>query len=211
MGQIENFYAPKNPTRGALCLAHFKPNEPYFLERSLTPLLDLQRRIFPWIESVCDNDMSDKTASWRSECDKEMLGVDPNIATDQDFFWIQPEKTTSTKQLSHAFIVAVLVTQFGFLKLLVRLRRIIHQEAVLFLRFNDNGLSLTNPLLWYLPDIFKSRMFVDFQHNLQDSIDAHHTCVSLFPNEAPVNVRTIITAINTFTDNSGATSRRIDR
>lgn len=32
MGQMENFYAPKNPTRGAFCMAHFGPQEPYFLE-----------------------------------------------------------------------------------------------------------------------------------------------------------------------------------
>ncbi|KAI1280072.1 hypothetical protein EDD11_001438, partial [Mortierella claussenii] len=37
MGQMEAFYAPKNPTIGAFYMAHFnKPGERYFIERDLS-------------------------------------------------------------------------------------------------------------------------------------------------------------------------------
>lgn len=175
MGQMENFYAPKNPTRGAFCMAHFSPHEPYFLECDLVmPPLDLQCLIFPWIKSTFDIDMPEKAATWCLECDKEMGGVDPNVATDEDIFWNQPDRTTLTKRLSCAFVADALIAQIGFLKLLVQLWHIILQDAVLFLMPNENGMSLSNALLEALPGIFKCRMFVAFQHDLLSTINEHH-------------------------------------
>ncbi|KAG0373679.1 hypothetical protein BGX24_011383 [Mortierella sp. AD032] len=87
MEQMENFYAPKNPTRGAFCLTHFGPQEPYVLDRDLVmPPINLQRRILSWIEAIFDHDIPGKAKTWRSECKKEMLGVGPNTATKEDIF-----------------------------------------------------------------------------------------------------------------------------
>ncbi|KAF9536139.1 hypothetical protein BGW38_010290, partial [Lunasporangiospora selenospora] len=81
MGQMEAFYAPKNPIIGAFYMAHFnKPDKPYLLERDLvTPPLPLQRLIFPWIEHEFDGDDPGKTPSWIKECDEEMSGIDATV------------------------------------------------------------------------------------------------------------------------------------
>ncbi|KAI7831811.1 hypothetical protein BC939DRAFT_498773 [Gamsiella multidivaricata] len=79
--QMKSYYAPKLPTIGAFCMARFRKDEPYFIERDLvTPPLQLRRLIFPWIEDTFVNDegLSWKTPSWIEECDKEMLGADPD-------------------------------------------------------------------------------------------------------------------------------------
>ncbi|KAF9079240.1 hypothetical protein BGX27_006748, partial [Mortierella sp. AM989] len=89
MGQMESFYAPKNPIIGAFYMTHFhERQQPYVIERDLvTPPLELQRLIFPWIEHTFDKDMPQKTPSWIDECDKAMTGVDPGKATVDDVFW----------------------------------------------------------------------------------------------------------------------------
>lgn len=154
--------------------------------------------------------MPEKAESWRLECDKEMLGEDPNIATNEDIFWNQPDRTTSTARLTRAFVTDALIAQIGFLKLLVRLRRVILQDAVLFLIPNDDGLSLSNPLLESLPEIFKCRLFVDFQHDLMISMDAHRKRGSLVHTEIPVNAQTMATAINNLAQQSSAVSQKVD-
>ncbi|KAF9122110.1 hypothetical protein BGX30_002203 [Mortierella sp. GBA39] len=75
-----------NPIIGAFYMAHFnKPNEPYLIERDLvTPPLELQRLIFPWIERSFDLDDPGKPPSWIAKCDQEMLGVDESVITDDD-------------------------------------------------------------------------------------------------------------------------------
>ncbi|KAG0274951.1 hypothetical protein BGZ96_004007, partial [Linnemannia gamsii] len=155
--------------------------------------------------------MPEKAATWRLECKNEMLGVDPNIATNEDIFWNQPDRTTSTKRLTRAFIADALIARIGFLKLLVRLRRVILQDAVMFLKPNDDRLSLSNNLLESLPDIFKCKMFVDFQHDLLAAIDAHRTKASVIHAEVPVDALTMVTAINTLAHHSSAAIQKMDR
>jgi hypothetical protein len=122
-GQMESFYAPKNPIIGAFYMAHFnKPSEPYLIERNLaTPPLELQRLIFPWIEKNVRSGRPGKTPSWQIECEQEMLGVDENVITDDDVHWESrfqhstAQDTTSSAQID----------RIAFLKLLVRMRRAI--------------------------------------------------------------------------------------
>ncbi|KAF9895658.1 hypothetical protein BX616_009130, partial [Lobosporangium transversale] len=177
---------------GAFCMAQFGPNEPYFIERDLvTPPLELQRLVFPWIEENFDKDMPERADSWREECTKEMLGVDPNVPTDEDIFWTPIEKKTSSKRLTRAFSTDSLVTRIGFLKLLVRMRRVILQDAVLFLKPNDKGKMLENKLLESLPEIFGCQLFLDFQHQLLRAIDVHRRQAGIIQADVPVNAQTM--------------------
>ncbi|KAF9969414.1 hypothetical protein BGZ73_008230, partial [Actinomortierella ambigua] len=216
MGQMENFYAPKNPTRGAFCLAHFAPNEPYILERDLvTPPIDLQRLLFPWIESNFDDDMSEKATSWREECVKEMKGIDPNVATDEDIFWESKGRRT-LGEFSRSLSTDSLITRVGFLKLLVRLRRVILQDAALFLKPASDGRSLKNGLLDGLSEIFDSKAFRDFQQSLLDAIAASQQRASIISSNVTLNSETVVDALNTLAQKQstivrqqGTTSREI--
>ncbi|KAG9071718.1 hypothetical protein KI688_005933 [Linnemannia hyalina] len=102
MGQMESFYAPKNLITGAFYMAHFnKPSEPYLIERDLvTPPLELQRLIFPWIERSFDLDDPGKTPSWIAECDQEMLGVGESVITDDDIHWESPIRSSRSRSPS---------------------------------------------------------------------------------------------------------------
>lgn len=171
MGQMEAYYVPKNPIIGAFYMAHFnKDNEPYFIERdSVVPPLSLQRLIFPWIESTFDNDMPEKTESWITECDQAMLGDDPNEPKTSDVYWDPILEGDVNKIQSTKLASTAMVDRVGFLKLLVRSRRVILQDAVLYLRQDALGRNLSNTLFTSrqeVRDIFESVAFRSFQDGL---------------------------------------------
>ncbi|KAI7822734.1 hypothetical protein BC939DRAFT_503733 [Gamsiella multidivaricata] len=90
-----------------------------FIERDLvTPPLQLQRLIFPWIEDTFVNDegLSWKTPSWIEECDKEILGADPDVSTESDTHFVPAEQTISNKSVSTKSDNSALVDRVGFLK-----------------------------------------------------------------------------------------------
>ncbi|GJJ67844.1 hypothetical protein EMPS_00190 [Entomortierella parvispora] len=75
MGQMEAFYAPRNPVNGAFAMAHFQ-NEPYFIERDfITPPLELQRKIFSGIEETFDVDHPELRDSWIEDCQSQMKAI----------------------------------------------------------------------------------------------------------------------------------------
>ncbi|KAF9350897.1 hypothetical protein BGX34_000920 [Mortierella sp. NVP85] len=100
---------------------------------------------YPWIEEAFDKDMPNKKEAWIRECDQEMMGVDPNLVTEV-IYWTGVETsvtTTATKKLSITLQSSTLVDRISFLKLLVRMRRVILQDAVLYMKPNSRGETLS--------------------------------------------------------------------
>ncbi|KAF8978372.1 hypothetical protein BGZ46_006531 [Entomortierella lignicola] len=131
MGQMVTSYAPKNPTAGAFYMAHFnKRDEPYFIKRDLvTPPLPLQRPIFPWIEHSFNKDQPHLTEGWIKECNIEMGGLDVEV-TEDDTFWEPDAEPLQGDPTSSKTYDTVIISRIAFLKLLVRLRRVILLDAV---------------------------------------------------------------------------------
>ncbi|CAO3565015.1 unnamed protein product [Mortierella alpina] len=181
MGQMEKYYMPKNPTIGAFYMAHFyQPNDPYFLPRDLvTPPLSLQRRIFPWIEQSFEKDSPERTESWIKECDKDMLAIDPGEPTDHDFhldFNPAKEKDMRMKSDGKRLINTAMVDRMAFLSTLVRMRRVILQDAVLYLKPDASGRTLSNTL--FTSDsvrkiFFEDVEFLEFQADLLRAMDEY--------------------------------------
>ncbi|KAF9999944.1 hypothetical protein BGZ79_006469 [Entomortierella chlamydospora] len=158
-GQMEAAHPPELPIHGAFIMAHFKENEGYFLERDLvTPPLPLQRFIFPWIENTFEKDMPERTASWVEECDREMEGIDGESAVKDDYHW-SPEESSMARDACSAFSRRAMTDRVRFLRLLVRMRRVILQDAVLYLKPNKDGKILSNIIIESLPHISKSKLF----------------------------------------------------
>jgi hypothetical protein len=196
MGQMENFYAPKNPIIGAFYMAHFnKKEEPYLIERDLvSPPKELQRLIFPWIEESF-NDLPDFAPEWKKLCVKEMDGVDPDKATEDDVFWGKFGATIEPGQ-DNALNSSALIDRIQFLKLLVRMRRVILQDAVMLLNTRKQDKVLTNPVISALSRIFECQMFKDFSFELLLKIEDRRRCAIVIDGETPLNYKSLKNSIN---------------
>ncbi|KAF9198321.1 hypothetical protein BGZ49_000877 [Haplosporangium sp. Z 27] len=197
MGQMENFYAPKNPIIGAFYMAHFNENqEPYFIERDLlTPPLELQRLIFPWIEDNFAKDMPEYTPHWVDQCTREMQGVDPGKVTNDDIFWGKFQRQESAER-SNALNSSSLIDRIEFLKLLVRMRRVILQDAVMFMQTEKDGISVTNPLLNSMPEIFASDMFRTYAQELIHRMETYRENALILDPQVRLNSKSLINSIN---------------
>jgi Centromere DNA-binding protein complex CBF3 subunit, domain 2 len=176
---------------GAFAMAGFH-NTRYELARDcLTPPLELQRLVFPWIEDQC----TDKgRAAWKDKCDKIMLDLpESNSSIIADIYKTvkeeQPEledgsAATLTRQLKkqgkalkqklHSYFD---IAKEGFLCLLLWFRRVIIQDAVLFIR--DGA---TNHLLEH--DIFKHQLFKDYSGRLLKAMEVNESTPAVDPNLA---------------------------
>ncbi|KAG0195233.1 hypothetical protein BGX28_001900, partial [Mortierella sp. GBA30] len=107
----------------------------------LTPPLDLQRQIFPWIE---DQYTGEEAADWKATCDKVMEDVPETSASivesvySQDNILLEQEKkrAEATGEQIHSHYD---IAKRGVLLLLVWLRRVILEDAALFR--NDNAIN----------------------------------------------------------------------
>lgn len=198
MGQMENFYAPKNPTVGAFYMAHFnKRDEPYQIERDLvTPDLELQRLIFPWIEDVMDEADG---KPWVEVCADEMRGINPTEATLKDVFW-KPLALDKLSKTTASLTSSALIDRIAFLKLLVRMRRVILQDAVMMLTYTDpTGETLNNRLLSSdeLKHIFSGPLFRKFQADLLAVIALHQEQVKIVNGSVQLTTQRVVSALNT--------------
>lgn len=198
MGQMENFYAPKNPIVGAFYMAHFNDRDaPYFIERDMVnPPLELQRKIFPWIETSF-KDIPDKDASWVEECNAEMEGIDPKKTTENDVFWDRI-LDGSAKRLSQVHTSDV-IERSGFLKLMVRMRRVILQDAVILMdtKNSDGTETLSNRLIESLPQIFQSQAFLDFKSQLLRAISERRRRIDIVNPTVQIDNNSMVGAFNT--------------
>ncbi|KAF9121787.1 hypothetical protein BG015_005733 [Linnemannia schmuckeri] len=77
-GKMHQVYLDKQPITFALAMAGFSA-KPFHLRRNeVSPSLELQRLIFPFIEEAIGTPNSPENNQWRIECDQEMNEFDPN-------------------------------------------------------------------------------------------------------------------------------------
>ncbi|KAF9566214.1 hypothetical protein BGW38_008878, partial [Lunasporangiospora selenospora] len=137
----------------------------------VTPPLELQRLIFPWIERSFDSEDPGKRQSWIEECDEEMRGSDKEAISEDDLHWEARFHHSTANEPDGAFNKlksSALVDRIAFLKLLVRMRRVILQDSALYLTPDSRNRILINNLFTSLPHIFESPYFL-FQEETQRS------------------------------------------
>lgn len=143
LSRLETNYIGKLPLPFARGMAGFK-DKPFHLERNvLKPSLALQRNVFPWIEGIYG-----ENENWRIVCDREMNEYDENYDDGQEaedvpeFNMIEEDgqgsqvQNQQQQQQSNVQIKVCDINKRGFLKLLVRLRRVILQDAATMLFLN---------------------------------------------------------------------------
>ncbi|GJJ75411.1 hypothetical protein EMPS_07769 [Entomortierella parvispora] len=222
MGQMENFYAPKNPVIGAFYMAHFNHmDKPYLIERDLvTPPLDLQRQIFPWIEKVFDDPRIKRLApSWIKTCDEEMEGGDTNAASETDVWWKMNEEDVEGDQCGHDHVSSAyehgsIVDLIAFLKLMVRMRRVILQDSVMFMEERGpDGVTMMNKLLAsdQMQQIFIRDDFLQFKENLLDDIKRHKEERARININEELNNTVIADAVNGMSNETSESHARQER
>ncbi|KAK3830324.1 MAG: hypothetical protein J3R72DRAFT_528027 [Linnemannia gamsii] len=165
-GKMETYYSSNLPSARALGMAGFQ-DKPYYLSRNgVDPSVKLQQMVFPWIEEVYGKDNDE----WKKECEAEMAEVDTNIVPPIS----AGAPSTLTKALAESgenSKAAMMITyqdrdiaKAGFLRLLVRCRRIILQDAAYRLHYKQK--SLISNL-----EFFQSSLFTTFQQGLGDIVD----------------------------------------
>ena len=196
MSQMMSFYAPKNPIKGAYFMAHFNgTDEPYILERDLIPPpTELQVMLFGWIEHVFDGQDDGIIEAWHKTCMEEMTGYDPDEIRENDIFFEAkidiPEAQSGLEQSAHTDKIA-------FLKLMVRMRRVIIQDAILCLQpVHGTNRTLSNSLIERLPEIFESQLFLDYSKELLQAMDQNRETSSVLAAGIHVDGPDIIDAIN---------------
>lgn len=157
-GRMESFYLSSLPTNFATGMAGFL-NKPFYLARNaIAPSLELQREIFPWIENAYGEDND----NWRAECGMEMNEIDPNFYPSMEDELLHRRIRSADEPVFSEADVA----KSGFLRLLLRCRRIILQDAAYRLCYSQHSRILQN-------DVFESSQFYEFQGQMQKELDAN--------------------------------------
>ncbi|KAF9345571.1 hypothetical protein BGX26_002980 [Mortierella sp. AD094] len=114
-----------------------------------------------------------------------MKGINGQSTDKRDIHWVLDEPSTMTRDSCSAFSGRLMTDRVRFLRLLVRMRRVILQDAVLYLKPDEDGKTLSNSIFESLPHIFKSKLFQDFQAELLTGIDKHHMNPNLINTTTP--------------------------
>ena len=153
LGRLETHYLGKLPSPFARGMAGFW-EKPFSLARnSVSPPIDLQKKIFSWIESY----FGYGNLEWEAACEKEMKEVDENEDEDDNIFNLEITNETDPVEFVEEDGKMVLkekrskgkgklkaqssidTTKRGFLRLLIRCRRIILQDAAVYLYLNKEN------------------------------------------------------------------------
>ncbi|ORZ27810.1 hypothetical protein BCR41DRAFT_418814 [Lobosporangium transversale] len=158
-GRMESFYLPCLPSRFALGMAGFYSKSFFLLRNSIRPSNALQLLVFPWIEDI----FGKNNKWWRDECLKEMDEVDPNSlpnirAVLGSTVAVEATQVANSSSKKNIYSENEIST-CGFLRLLVRCRRIILQDAAFRLHYSHHSRILED-------DIFKSPLFLEFQKEM---------------------------------------------
>ncbi|KAI8646777.1 hypothetical protein BD408DRAFT_409712 [Parasitella parasitica] len=174
LSRLETNYIGKLPLPFARGMAGFK-NKPFHLERNIiSPSIDLQRKIFPWIESVygvnvCTREMNEYDDNYDDGEEPEHSQMNVVEEDGQGGSKAQVEKTHEPAQVTAADI-----NKRGFLKLLVRLRRVILQDAAAMLFLNrpnkllEDAIFSTPEFLAFKEDVFSVLRNSDVPSRLQE-------------------------------------------
>jgi len=138
---------------GAFASAGFH-NEPYVLERDCEqPPVELQRLIFPWIEAQYP-----ENPKWADECDDIMNGIERSgTRIANDILADQSMSSDSRQVPTHS---QTQVAKYSLLHLLLHLRRVILQDAAMFINAGGHD----TPLMRH--SIFRSTLFLTFMNRL---------------------------------------------
>ena len=166
ISQMESYYLPTVPINPAFYMAGFLSTKPYFIERNLVvPPLSLQRRIFPWIEQAYAEDGLDPY--WTETCAREMKGDNPSQVEEKNIY---EDRVLPDSDATNATKAYAQNNRRRFLQLLLRLRKVILQDTVIYLKPNSQGQTLTNSLLQL--EVFRSEEFLAFQKKLLNAIES---------------------------------------
>lgn len=195
MSQMMSFYAPKNPIKGAYFMSHFNgTDEPYILDRDLVvPPPELQRLVFPWLEDAFNGSSEETVDAWHKTCALEMTDYDPEEITDGDIYF---EAKDEIPAVQSGLEQSAPTDKEAFLKLLVRMRRVIVQDAVQFLIPRTNGLKLSNHLIQGLPEIFASQHFLDYSILVKHMMESHREESAIIAARVAIGGASLIKAIN---------------
>lgn len=176
LGRLETHYLGKVPSEFARGMAGFW-NRPFGLERNrVDPPLQLQQMVFPWIEDF----FGESNAAWKKECLDEMNQKDESEFHEEDveteFVEEKIRKNDASQSTSkkgkerQAVIVyqTIDAAKRGFLKLLLRCRRIILQDAAVYIilkKENDIVNTFPSPT-----NLFLSPQFQLFQEQVKRAI-----------------------------------------
>ena len=88
LGRLETHYLDKLPSSFARGMAGFWEKLFSLARNSVSPTLELQRMVFPWIESY----FGEGNVEWEAVCEKEMKEIDENEDEDDNIFNLDVEK-----------------------------------------------------------------------------------------------------------------------
>ncbi|KAF9342838.1 hypothetical protein BGX26_006738 [Mortierella sp. AD094] len=130
----------------------------YFLSwNAVAPSIPLQQMIFPWVENAYGVD----NQYWEEQCLDEMNEIDESNVP--PFSTRYPEPSSSNVEASGSWNTETNydrdVAKAGFLRLLVRCRRIILQDAAYRLHYDENSRILDH-------NIFASPMLESFREKI---------------------------------------------
>ncbi|KAG0345620.1 hypothetical protein BG004_003464 [Podila humilis] len=165
----ELLFTPEPNQRGIRYGTLYGTDEPYILQRDLVPPPpELQTMLFGWIEHVFDGHDYSIVEAWHMTCMEEMIGFDLDEACKGDIFF--EGKTAARSGLEQS----AQTDKIAFLKLMVRMRRVIIQDAVVCLQpVPRTARTLSNRLIEKLPAMFQSPLFLDYSKELLQAIERH--------------------------------------
>ncbi|KAI9327252.1 hypothetical protein BD770DRAFT_449902 [Pilaira anomala] len=173
--RLETHYLGKLPAPFARGMAGFW-GKPFALARnSVSPSLELQKTIFPWIESYS----SVNNKEWGAACNKEMNEIDDNKDEEANILnmvlnneveleehveeveFVEEDGRTKSKKKDkgkgkqRAVQSRESVMKRGFLRLLLRCRRIVLQDAAVYLHLNRQNKLVNSKNALFSGDQFK--------------------------------------------------------
>ncbi|KAF9368227.1 hypothetical protein BGX21_006728, partial [Mortierella sp. AD011] len=193
-GAMEISYLSNLPFGAAVVMAQYKEQGSCLARDRVSPPVELQRAIFPWIEDIYGPPESDSGQEWRKQCEVAMSGADENepeplgakkddverAQTPKEQQWgrqrrqqgpkaapsaSEPTESVGDEEPGSSSLVADTTTpdtydakaiyKRAFLKLLVRCRRIILQDAAVLMHYKLGNYLLED-------EVFQSQLFENF-------------------------------------------------
>lgn len=133
-GKMDNYYDDDPSYYFAVQLAGFVgATAPFHLKRNeVSPRLDLQRQIFPFIEAACGTPGSIEYENWQAECVHEMEERNANDASQLEHV-LPLQYDSNVRGFIPASTRESNLSKKCFLKAMIRLRRVILQDAAVYL------------------------------------------------------------------------------
>jgi hypothetical protein len=195
---MHQYYLSNLPVPFARGISGFK-DKPFHLRRNeVVPSESLQEMIFPFIESAYDGLSESEQEEWLQVCKDEMNDIDVDYQEgDEDDDRLkainmkmkiskgkiaaQPEpKTKAERKKARADFA-----KRRFLKLLLRLRRVVLQDAAALIHKGWIGPVFNNP-------VFKSEEFMEFKEEVVEALNRKETSI---PDNIPPSVKKTLQGI----------------